>query len=110
YGGFLARDIGHGYDAHNGILLLLIETGFIGFIIYFTLVMSFWSKIRKYKLSSPAFKAIVFIIIYVTSHNKEITSFFAFTIMGSLIAEIKYASEPIEEISEEEQLAALANE
>ena len=27
YGGFLARDIGHGFDAHNGILLLLIETG-----------------------------------------------------------------------------------
>jgi len=110
YNGFLARDIGHGFDAHNGILLLLIETGFIGFIIYFGLVLSFWSKVRSLKLSSPAFNSIVFIILYVTSHNKEITSFFAFSIMGSLIAEIKYASEPREEIIEEDQLAAVANE
>jgi O-Antigen ligase len=110
YGGFLARDIGHGYDAHNGILLLLIETGFVGFIIYFTLIISFWMKVRSLKLSSPAFVSIVFIILYVTSHNKEITSFFAFLIMGSLIAEIKYASMPEEVVSEEEQLATLANE
>ncbi len=110
YGGFLARDIGHGFDAHNGILLILIETGFIGFIIYFSLVMSFWSKVRSLKLSSPAFNSIVFIILYVTSHNKEITSFFSFLIMGSLIAEIKYATEPKEELAEEEQLAELANE
>ena len=110
YGGFLARDIGHGFDAHNGILLLFIETGFVGFLIYFSLVISFWMKIRSLKLSSPAFNSIVFIILYVTSHNKEITSFFAFLIMGSLIAEIRHASEPREEISEEDQLAALANE
>lgn len=110
YGGFLARDIGHGYDAHNGILLLLIETGFVGFIIYFSLVISFWMKVKSLKLSSPAFSAILFIILYVTSHNKEITSFFAFLIMGSLIAEIKQASMPQEVVSEDEQLAALANE
>jgi O-Antigen ligase len=110
YGGFLARDIGNGYDAHNGILLLLIETGVLGFVIYFSLILSFWGKIRKLKLSSPAFISIVFIILYVTSHNKEITSFFAFLIMGSLIAEIRQASMPEEEVSEEEQLAVFANE
>lgn len=107
YGGFLARDVGHGYDAHNGVLLLMIELGFIGSLIYTTLVLSFWSKVKKLKLSSPAFNSIIFIILYVTSHNKEITSFFAFSIMGSLIAEIRYAQEPREELSEEEQLAEL---
>lgn len=110
YNGFLARDVGHGYDAHNGILLLMIELGFIGTIIYSSLVLSFWSNVRKLKLSSPAFNSIIFIILYVTSHNKEITSFFAFSIMGSLIAEIRYATEPREEILEEEQLAELANQ
>jgi O-Antigen ligase len=109
YNGFLARDVGHGYDAHNGILLLMIELGFIGTIIYSSLVLSFWSNVRKLKLSSPAFNSIIFIILYVTSHNKEITSFFAFSIMGSLIAEIRYATMPQEEVSEEEQFA-LANE
>jgi hypothetical protein len=108
YGGFLARDIGSGYDAHNGLLLLLIETGVIGFLIYFSLIFSFWTKVRKLKLSSPAFISIVFIIIYVTSHNKEITSFFAFLIMGSLIAQIRYVSMPREEVSEEE--LTLANQ
>ena len=39
YGGFLARDIGSGYDAHNGVLLLLIETGVIGFVIYTGLIL-----------------------------------------------------------------------
>ncbi|HKC35783.1 MAG TPA: O-antigen ligase family protein, partial [Chitinophagaceae bacterium] len=63
YGGFLARDVGHGYDAHNGILLIFIELGFVGFLIYFSLVVSFWSKVRKWKISSPAFNSIVFIIL-----------------------------------------------
>jgi O-antigen ligase len=108
YGGFLARDIGSGYDAHNGLLLLLIETGVIGFVIYFSMIFSFWSKVRKLKLSSPAFVSIVFIIIYVTSHNKEITSFFAFLIMGSLIAQIRYESMPREEVVDEE--LALVNQ
>jgi hypothetical protein len=112
YGGFLARDIGHGYDAHNGVLLILIETGIIGTLLYTTLILSLWAKIRTYKLSSPAMVSIVFIILFVTSHNKEITSFFAFLIMGSMVGEIKYASMPEEEVSEEEQQqeAALANQ
>ena len=45
-------------------------------LIYFSLIFSFWTKVRKLKLSSPAFISIVFIIIYVTSHNKEIASVF----------------------------------
>jgi O-antigen ligase len=112
YGGFLARDIGHGYDAHNGVLLILIETGAIGTLIYVTMILSFWAKVSKFKLSSPALVSIVFIILFVTSHNKEITTFFAFLIMGSLIGEIKYASLAQEEVSEEEQQqdAALANQ
>lgn len=109
YGGFLARDIGSGFDAHNGLLLLIIETGFIGFILYFSLIFSFWMKVRRVKVSSPAFSSIVFIILYVTSHNKEITSFFAFLIMGSLIAELRHASMPQEEVEEEEPVPALAN-
>jgi hypothetical protein len=107
YGGFLARDIGNGYDAHNGVLLLLIETGVIGSLIYTTLVLSFWSKVRSLNVESPAFVAIVFIILYITSHNKEITSFFAFLIMGSLIAELRYSAMPHEEVTEEEQLASM---
>jgi len=102
YGGFLARDIGSGYDAHNGILLLMIETGVIGFLLYFSLVISFWAKVSKHNISSPAFVSIIFIILYITSHNKEITSFFAFLIMGSLIAELRYYSTVHEEVDEED--------
>jgi hypothetical protein len=109
YGGFMARDIGSGFDAHNGLLLLVIETGFVGFILYFSLIFSFWMKVKKLKISSPAFSAIIFIILYVTSHNKEITSFFAFLIMGSLIAEIRYAMMPQEaEFLDGEQELVLA--
>ncbi|MEI9912433.1 MAG: hypothetical protein WDO71_23955 [Bacteroidota bacterium] len=90
--------------------MLLIETGIVGFLIYFSLIISFWMKVKSLKLSSPAFISIIFIILYVTSHNKEITSFFAFLIMGSLIAEIRYASIPQEEVSEEEELAVLASQ
>ncbi|MBC7949124.1 MAG: O-antigen ligase family protein [Chitinophagaceae bacterium] len=108
YGGFLARDVGSGYDAHNGLLLLVTETGVIGFIIYFSLIFSFWSKTRSLKLASPAFISIIFILLYITSHNKENTSFFAFLIMGSLIGQIRYYSTEHEAVEEEEQVTSFA--
>jgi O-antigen ligase len=110
YYGFLIRDIGQGLDAHNGLLLLLIETGVIGFIFYYSLIFTLWMRVRSLRLSSAAFSCIVYIILYVTSHNKEATGFLAFLIIGSLIAELRYKgdllAEGIEE--EEEEMPALA--
>lgn len=88
YNGFYFRDYGHGYDAHNGILLIMIEFGFIGFLIYFGILFSLIFKSLRYKIESPFTVLLIFMIMYVASHNKELTAFFAFLVTGSLAAQI----------------------
>jgi O-antigen ligase len=87
--GFVARDYGHGYDAHNGVLRLLIETGIFGFIIYFYMILSIIKKMLSLKLLTPVLSTLVF-IIYTVGHNNEMVSAFAFIIIGTLIGEIKF--------------------
>lgn len=93
YNGFLARDYGHGYDAHNGVLLMLIEFGVVGTIIYMVLLTGLVIKATKMKLSSPFSVLLIYMFMYVVSHNKEITAFFAFLVTGSLAAHIQHATQ-----------------
>lgn len=91
YNGFLARDYGHGYDAHNGVLLMLIEFGVVGTIIYMSLLTGLITKATKLKLNSPFSVLLIYMFMYVVSHNKEITAFLAFLVTGSLTAHIQHA-------------------
>jgi hypothetical protein len=90
YNGFLARDYGFAYDAHNGILLVMIEFGILGFLVYYSLLIFMIIKsIRIMKLASPFTMVLVYMILYVASHNKELTAFFCFLVHGSLAAHIQ---------------------
>lgn len=91
YNGFVTRDYGHGYDAHNGVLLMLIEFGAVGFIIYMSLLIGVVAKATKLKLNSPFSVLLIYMFMYVVSHNKEITAFLAFLVTGSLTAHIQHA-------------------
>ena len=88
YNGFLFRDYGHGYDAHNGFLLIMIELGMVGFIYYFSILLSLISKGIRYGLDSPFVVLLIYMILYVASHNKELTAFFCFLVTGTLAAQI----------------------
>jgi hypothetical protein len=101
--GFYARDFGHGYNAHNGILLLLIEGGIVAFVIYYTLIVLLFWKVRKLKLKSSAFVVLNFILIFTISNNNEMTSAMAFMIIGTLMAELEYKSRHQDEIPETTQ-------
>lgn len=89
YNGFLARDYGFAYDAHNGILLVMIEFGIFGFLVYYSLLILMILKSFKMKLNSPFTIVLIYMILYVASHNKELTAFFCFLVHGSLAAHIQ---------------------
>lgn len=89
YNGFLARDYGFAYDAHNGILLVMIEFGIFGFLVYYSLLIMMIIKSVRMKLNSPFTLVLIYMILYVASHNKELTAFFCFLVHGSLAAHMQ---------------------
>jgi hypothetical protein len=104
--GFMARSYGYMgiYDAHNGVLLMFIEFGIIGSLIYLAMLLSFVSKYWSLKLFSPLLVCLIFIMLYITSHNRELTSFFVFLITGTMAAELQHyfmkSNEPEEDMAE----------
>jgi O-antigen ligase len=99
YGGYVYRNYGHGYQPHNGILLILIEAGMIGLIMYLTIVVSIIRKSFKSKSLSPLVTILLFFFFYCIGQNGELTSGIAFLFIGSLIAENRY-----NQIHEEEDM------
>lgn len=97
YNGFVTRDYGHGYDAHNGVLLMMIEFGVFGFLFYMILLGGLIFKAQRLKLSSPFVVCLIYMFLYVTSHNKELTAFFCFLVTGTLAAQIRHATMEQEE-------------
>lgn len=88
YGGYVYRNLGHGFQPHNGILLILIEAGMIGLVLYLTIVTSIVRKsLKGGKTFSPLVTILLFFFFYCIGQNGELTSGIAFLFIGSLIAE-----------------------
>ena len=86
-GAYLQRNMGHNdLNPHNGILLILIETGLVGFISYTLLIASILKKSLKNKFTSMLL-VMVFMIIYSIGQNEEITGATTLLFMSTLIAE-----------------------
>ncbi len=92
YGGFEKRSLGHGYNAHNATLLLLIENGFVGFFIYFLLIVGLIVQCINKKNYSPSLAVIIFILIYGLGQNREWTSVTTYIFVVCVIAELKVLS------------------
>ena len=80
-------------NAHNGYVLLLIERGIIGFVLYtgvllFIIIESLKIS-RKTVLNIPIVYLLIFLSVYAVSHNAEITSSLAFIIFGGIIGNNK---------------------
>lgn len=90
--GFVVRNLGRNdLPPHNGMLLLLIESGIVGLIMYTILVGSIFRKaFRKRAVISPLATILIFIIIYCIGQNGELTSSITFLIVVSLIAENQF--------------------
>lgn len=111
--GFMERHYGYMgiYAAHNGILLMLIEFGVVGFLLYYFMLGSLIVKTVRLNYLSPFVICIVFIFLYMISHNREMTSHFVFLITGTLAGETAYITYGVKQEEEEdaEILTATAN-
>jgi hypothetical protein len=87
--GFEVRDIGHGYNAHNALLLLLIENGIIGCFLYFLIVFGVMIQSIRKKNFSPSLYVIGFILIYGIGQNREWTGWTTFLFIFCIVAEIQ---------------------
>ncbi len=90
YLGFETRNIGHGFDAHNATLLLLIEDGLVGFTIYFILIGGLIFQSIVVKNYSPSLFVLGFIIIYGLAQNREWIGWTTFIFVGCILTEIEY--------------------
>jgi hypothetical protein len=88
--GFQVRNLGHGYNAHNATLLLLIENGIAGFMLYFMLVGGVIFRSLSIKNLSPALFVVCFILIYGLGQNREWTGWTTFLFVFCVVAEIQY--------------------
>ncbi|MDP4131413.1 MAG: O-antigen ligase family protein [Bacteroidota bacterium] len=89
-GGFEKRNLGHGFNAHNATLLLLIENGIVGFCIYFLLVGGAIVQSILWKNFSPSLAVICFILIYGLGQNREWTSLITYLFVINLATEVQY--------------------
>jgi hypothetical protein len=89
YWGFIVRDLGRtGLNPHNGFLLLLVESGIVGLLMYVFLVISIIRKsIRINDNISPMVTTLIFVIFYCIGQNGELTSSITFLFITTLIAE-----------------------
>ena len=89
YWGFIVRDLGHtGLNPHNGFLLLVIETGIAGLVMYCMLIASIIRKSIKLNDNIPPLvTTLIFVIFYCIGQNGELTSSITFLFIVTLIAE-----------------------
>jgi O-antigen ligase len=87
-GGYLQRNLGHnGLNPHNGILYILVESGLVGFMLYFTMLWQLLKTAFKRKPLSPLVLVIIFIIFYSLGQNEELISATAILFVSTLIIE-----------------------
>jgi hypothetical protein len=87
--GFEARSLGHGFNAHNATLLLLIENGLIGFFLFFLLVGGTVIQSLRMKNFSPSVSVILFTIVYGLGQNREWTSITTYIFLFGIVSEIQ---------------------
>jgi O-antigen ligase len=89
YGGFIARNLGQGLNAHNGVLLILIELGILGFIMYLLIVLGLIWKSFTIGNFSPVLMVLIFVVIYAIGQNYELTQATTFIFVFTLFGEIQ---------------------
>jgi len=90
-GGYLQNNLGHNeLNPHNGYLYILIESGLIGSILYFSLIGIMIRDALRKKVLSSLFIVLLFIMFYAAGQNDELITASAMITISSLIAENSY--------------------
>jgi len=87
-GGYLQNNLGHNeLNPHNGYLYLLIESGLLGCLLYFSLVFMMIRDAFQKKTISSLLLVLLFILFYSAGQNDELITASAMITISSLIAE-----------------------
>jgi hypothetical protein len=87
--GFEVRSLGHGFNAHNAALLLLIENGLVGFFLFFLLVGGAVIQSVRKKNFSPSVSVVCFTIVYGLGQNREWTSITTYLFLFGVVSELQ---------------------
>jgi hypothetical protein len=85
--GFLERNLGKGLNPHNGMLLLVIESGIFGLCFYFYILINIVKKSFKGPNISSYALTVIFVVIFCIGQNEELTSSSTLIFAATLIAE-----------------------
>jgi hypothetical protein len=87
-GGYLQNNLGHNeLNPHNGYLYLLIESGLLGCLLYFSLVFMMIRDAFQKKTISSLLLVLLFILFYSAGQNDELITASAMITISSLLAE-----------------------
>ena len=87
--GFEKRNFGHGFNAHNATLLLLIEYGILGFTLFFVIIGGVIAQSILNKNFSPSLMVIIFIMLFGLGQNREWFSWTMFLFVYCVVAEVQ---------------------
>jgi len=84
---------GDRYNAHNGYVLLLIERGIIGLLIFIFCIVNLSIKsfrlLRRNFIDTPIIYIFLILVFYSIGQNAELTNNLAFLFFGAIIANTK---------------------
>ena len=121
-GGYINENFGDDFfadqqfDAHNGYVLILVERGLIGLLIFIFImvVLSYKSfkQLRYGLIDTPIVYPFLIIAIYAIGQNAELTAQLAFLFLGAMIGNTKeaLASEYIVDNNKQESFAETENQ
>ncbi len=98
-------------DAHNGLTMILVETGFVGLFIFlflsFSLIIKLMKLYNKYNYNLPIMYLYALLFIYTLGQNGELRSSLSFLLIGGMIGnlfehELNVEDEEETDLSEEE--------
>jgi hypothetical protein len=94
--GKFAGNVRRQLAAHNGYLLLLVERGILGLVLYLLILISVsvsaFRVIRFYQLTTPVIYLFLFIAFYSFAQNAELVSASAYLILGGILGNIYSAT------------------
>lgn len=109
---FQENDNSYILGAHNGYVVLLVESGVIGLFIFILLTLGLIkksAKINRWKLLDfPVFYLYLMLMIYVIGQNGELTNSLSFLMIGGMIANVsvidfEHEQEKLEETIDDQE-------
>ncbi len=98
-GGYVIKDFAEDYNlvhpisSHNGYILILVERGIIGLLLFILVIVNLSIKsfklLRQRSISLPIIYVLLTLVFYAIGQNAELTQTLAFTLLGAAIASTK---------------------